>query len=913
MNDDLLHILFKKQIPEYVRTTYPLFVDFLKAYQEFLEQTQSQQLEQYRDVDTVTDEFVERFKAELAYNIPLDDLQDKRMFLKNLRQFYLSRGSEASYKFIFKTFFNKDVEIMYPSKQMLRASDGKWKQDVSIFVKNTSTANDLFALSGNYITIKSGGKTLVSYVENVVQYSSDIFEVFIQRDIVKSIVVGATISFTEGTINYTGNILLTPKSIKVLNPGKGFKVGDVFNLRTNLGDGCKIKVTQVDGNGGIVKAKILKFALDYTANFWSYLYAGDNAQLPPIEYFEVGGSKTLNVNDFASNNFKEYGYASKQTYMFYDETIPIGETASGASRFFADTNYVGDVYTQIYADNYIDVNLSDFAKILVEVGACSIYSGYYLSQDGFISDEIYIQDSNYYQAFSYVIKVEEELRKYADLVKTILHPAGMKMFAEFSVFNKINISATTVTKNRVIQISDILSGLIERGIGYTAYDITYDENGDFIHTPKSGAGIVLSESGKLSYILGKKINSSFPISTTAIEKLFTKVVDTSYTVDVSVAKDVVKNIAGLINNTVTVQKDINKELQSAINNISSAQKDFAKNGIDDSYAVASSAVKDFIKAVQTTITNSSLIQKDFTKIASTNVTAALTTLENTLIKGISSSSPISSLSFITLERTVSSSISGLLSSISLGLNKTIEDQYSLNSVVTDKPFVKGLSTDITILDPLAINLDRSTITDSITLLEDFVYSIVNAIRDVSSSFVVSDEYVSSITKEIADVASLLEVIAKQLDRIFTSEVSVTDASTLDTAKPISSSMTLNEDILYIRTKEISDTVLQSVVVNKDSTSAFSSTLTIVDAQIVDTSKPVSSLISASSSINTTPAKILASSTSISSTSISDTTIKEVSSGTSVEDLGSLKLNSYDSDNYFYPNAVDYQSDIVSIT
>lgn len=859
MNDNLLHILFKKQIPEYVRTTYPLFVDFLKAYQEFLEQTQSQQLEQYRDVDTVTDEFVERFKSELAYNIPLDDLQDKRMFLKNLRQFYLSRGSEASYKFIFKTFFNKDIEIAYPSKQMLRASDGKWKQDVSIFVKNTSTANDLFALSGNYITIRSGGKTLVSYVENVVQYSSDIFEVFIQRDIVKSIVVGATISFTEGTTNYTGNVLLTPKSIKILNPGKGFKVGDVFNLRTNIGDGCKIKVTQVDGNGGIVKAKILKFALDYTANFWSYLYAGDNAQLPPLEYFEIGNSNNLNVNDFASNNFREYGYASKQTYMFYDANIPVSDESSGASRFFADTNYVGEVYTQIYSDNYIDVNLNDFARILVEVGACSIYSGYYLSQDGFISDEIYIQDSNYYQAFSYVIKVEEELRKYADLVKTILHPAGMKMFAEFSIFNKINVSATTAMKDRVLQISDSIN-IIDRGIGYTAYDITYDENGNFIHTPKAGAGIILTELEKLAYILGKKINSSFSTNTTRIEKLFTKNLDIDYyNLDEQIAKHVIKEIFTLINNTVAVQKDVNKELQSVIGSISSTRKTVEKN-IEDPYSVASIAVKDFIKVIQSIINNSSVIQKDFTKTASTAVSVALTSFQKEVTKALSSSSTINSFTFNRLEKVISSSVTELLSSVVLGLNKTIEDQYSISSLMTDKPFTKNIELTQNILSNSSNTFTMGTVE------EEFIVNSFTSLmrfRLYEDEFIVLSETVDEFIKNINLTQNILS----------------------------SSSNTTVKNILDDTAIILSGTVETIVGAVRE---AFSTAIT-------------------SDSINNTPAKNLASSTLISSTPISDTLIKEISSGMSVEDLGSLKLNSYDSDNYFYPNAFDYQSSVVSIT
>lgn len=917
MSDNNLHLLFKRQVPEYVKSTYPLFVEFLKAYQEFLQQTQSQELEKFRDIDTVTDEFVERFKAELAYNIPLDDLQDKRMFLKNLREFYLSRGSEASYKFIFKTFFGKDVEISYPSKQMLRVSDGKWKQDVSIFVRNTSsTATTLFPMSGNYITIKSGNKTLVSYVENVVQYSDNIFEVFIQRDLVKSIGLDSKVSYTDGTVEYSGDILLTPKSIKVLQPGKGFRVGDVFNLKTNLGDGCKIKVTQVDGNGGIVRAKILKFALDYTSNFWSYLYAGQNTQLPPLEYFKTGSDNFLNVGDFASENYIEYGYASKQTYMFYDQTIPVGEASSGASRFFADTNYVGEVYTQIYSDNPIDVNLSDFAQILVEVGACSIYTGYYLSQDGFISDEIYIQDSNYYQAFSYVIKVEEELRKYADLVKTILHPAGMKMFAEFQILNRINISATTIIRDRVIQISDLLDGLVTRGIGYTAYDITYDEFGNFIHTPKSGAGVVLSPSGQLAYILGKKVNSGVTPDTTSIAKLFTKVVEPDFYIvnGEYITKDVIKAIANTIDSVVVVEKDLTKILSSVVEQLSNIQKNVTKNLPEDNYSVVSTAVKQFIKSVQTSVENTVLVEKTFSKAASSSVSAALTNFTKAVSKTLSSTQSINSTSTENLAKIVSSEINNLQSAILRGLNKTIQDTADIISTITDKPFIKGLSTNVDIQDPLSVNLIRNTIEDFITLES---LANIERYRLVESEILMLENILDTLVKNISTTQNFLSAPANNLTKATVSDsVQILDdifTAIIEYIRDLVSTIEVVDSQNLLMAKRASSTAITSATDTRVISKASSSTTISLDSTALSGLKPLVSAVGQVESINNTPSKSLASTISLSSGLSSKSTTKQVTLEAITDDSGSLKLNTYDTADYFYPNAIDYQSDIVSIT
>ena len=55
-------IAVQRQIPEHVRETYPAFVEFVKVYYGWLEDTQSQNLESIRDVDTTLDEFINNFK-----------------------------------------------------------------------------------------------------------------------------------------------------------------------------------------------------------------------------------------------------------------------------------------------------------------------------------------------------------------------------------------------------------------------------------------------------------------------------------------------------------------------------------------------------------------------------------------------------------------------------------------------------------------------------------------------------------------------------------------------------------------------------------------------------------------------------------------------------------------------------------
>ena len=182
-------IAVQRQIPEHIRENYPVFVEFIKLYYDYLQQTQAQDLEGIRDVDTTLEEFIDNFKSELSTNLPVDMSQDKRFLIKHLKEFYLSRGSESSFKFLFRTLFSKEAELFYPSTEILRVSDGRWKQDISIFVEVSGITTTLFPLNGNFITITTPRKTITTYVENVTEYTTTTFEIFIQRDYANEIEV----------------------------------------------------------------------------------------------------------------------------------------------------------------------------------------------------------------------------------------------------------------------------------------------------------------------------------------------------------------------------------------------------------------------------------------------------------------------------------------------------------------------------------------------------------------------------------------------------------------------------------------------------------------------------------------------------------------------------------------------------
>lgn len=126
--------LVENQLPDFVRANHPKFQRFLELYYTWLEdETKGNTIfhimnaEKYRDIDETLDPFIRIFKNELLPYFPEKTELDLVKILKGAREFYSRKGSEESVKWLFRVLFDQEIEIYFPKKQILIASDGKWK------------------------------------------------------------------------------------------------------------------------------------------------------------------------------------------------------------------------------------------------------------------------------------------------------------------------------------------------------------------------------------------------------------------------------------------------------------------------------------------------------------------------------------------------------------------------------------------------------------------------------------------------------------------------------------------------------------------------------------------------------------------------------------------------------------------
>ena len=163
MSDNKVSLLINRQVPEFVRDEYPLFITFLEAYYEYLETKQgtqlndltsvSKKLKNFSDVDDSIEDFEQQFFNSFATYLPKDVTVDKAFLIKNVLPIYLSKGSEGSFKLLFRMLFSEELELIYPKNNILRASDGKWtvdnilRIDTDIRSVYTATGNTSFSLA----------------------------------------------------------------------------------------------------------------------------------------------------------------------------------------------------------------------------------------------------------------------------------------------------------------------------------------------------------------------------------------------------------------------------------------------------------------------------------------------------------------------------------------------------------------------------------------------------------------------------------------------------------------------------------------------------------------------------------------------------------------------------------------------
>ncbi len=168
--DKRISDLLPTQVPDYVQEFYPLFVIFVTKYFEWLEQTGNpqeiiQNIQLDVDIDTTATSLATKFMAMYAPDLPQTSELDRSILVKHFRDFYVSKGSEESYRYFFRAFFNDEIAITLPGDRLFKSSNADWYVEKTLRV-NAVTGNPRLMESAEIIGTSSNATAIVEEVVN---------------------------------------------------------------------------------------------------------------------------------------------------------------------------------------------------------------------------------------------------------------------------------------------------------------------------------------------------------------------------------------------------------------------------------------------------------------------------------------------------------------------------------------------------------------------------------------------------------------------------------------------------------------------------------------------------------------------------------------------------------------------------
>ena len=264
-----------------------------------------------------------------------------------------------------------------------------------------------------------------------------------------------SITLQDTTIASLG--LLSDKLITISNAGSNYGVGNTLIFTGGAGANAAGQIASVVESTTFDLLFEDGFQMKADGSYYDIIKNEDWAVKGPIKRIELtnfgtGYSSanlpaiTVNTTTGSSANLIATNIQGKSANVTVDTSNNI--TGIGSIRAVEITNF-GINYS---AANASASAVGDGNAILTPViSGLGIKEGVWLDDDGKVDYKI-IQDSYYYQDYSYVIKSGLTFQTYSNTLKSIIHPAGLIYFGEISILNNLSVPAELINNEEVQRI-----------------------------------------------------------------------------------------------------------------------------------------------------------------------------------------------------------------------------------------------------------------------------------------------------------------------------------------------------------------------------------------------------------------------------------------------------------------------------
>jgi hypothetical protein len=422
-----LSSVVSSSIPNFLEREYELFTDFIKQYYRWLESSKNvnyipHNLEQLLDIDSVPPELIDKFYETYLPLLPRKFATDKesglsldiKKVVKNIRDFYSKKGTEDSFRFLFRVMFDTEITLSYPKEKMLFTSGSVWVKPIIIRINGLTDTFSADIIGKTVYTLNASGNvnfsadiddTIYTFVENLETTTAFLNNVVgnLETDYVYIDVV------REGVVETQKLKLIrmvTKVEPKESCPFYGFKIGD------------RVKLTP-DGQG----------------------------------FHTCVGPSNCNEQRVGSFNLtRQPGYS----FLAYVEKVNDQGEIQKVKILDPGVGFDGPLNSRY------DIVIGDRnanCKLTLYGGYIFYHEGYYLNKNSLLSEIAYLQDNFYYQLNSYEIGSNITPYRYSDILKQNVHPAGYQPFYRYDILDFISEKFTINTVSNFG--SYIISGAID--------------------------------------------------------------------------------------------------------------------------------------------------------------------------------------------------------------------------------------------------------------------------------------------------------------------------------------------------------------------------------------------------------------------------------------------------------------------
>jgi hypothetical protein len=284
------------------------------------------------------------------------------------------------------------------------------------------------------------------------------------------------ITLQDTTIASLG--LLSENLITINNAGANYGVGNTLVFTGGAGTSAAGRVASVveSTTFDLLFEDGMKMKAD--GSYYDIIKNEDWAVLGPIKRIELTNfgtgyssanlpSISISTTTGSSANLVATNVQGKSSTISVDTANNI--TGIGSIRDVEIINF-GINYSTANADATAvgDGN----ANLVPVISGLGIRRGVWLDDDGKIDYKI-IQDSYYYQDYSYVIKSGLTFQTYSDTLKGIIHPAGLTYFGEINILNDIDVAAELVHSEEISRMLVHIYGYLAVGGEYEYSNISW--------------------------------------------------------------------------------------------------------------------------------------------------------------------------------------------------------------------------------------------------------------------------------------------------------------------------------------------------------------------------------------------------------------------------------------------------------